>query len=85
MVVFVVLVMLEVLVVLVERPKICQKPKTAMEPSERIFLLLKLGLHSPDYESPLPKHQSFIILIRNVISRLKLMHQATQLVESSAK
>ncbi len=54
--------------------QILQKPKTAIEPPEKIFLLPKLGLHSPNYEKPLPKHQSFIILIRNAISGLKLMH-----------
>ncbi len=97
MVVFVVFVVLVVLVKrrkIYQRPKtlknrlknqILRRPKTAIEPPDRIFLLPKLGLHSPDYEKLLPKHQFFIILIWNVISGLKLMYQATPLVESSAK
>ncbi len=67
------------------KSQILQRPKTAIEPPEKIFLLPKLGLHSPDYKRPLPKHKYFIILIWNVISGSKLMYQATPLVESSVK
>ena len=56
-----------------------------MGPPEMIFLFPKLGLHSADYEKFLLKHQSFIILIWNVISGLKLVKRARSLVESSAK
>ena len=72
-------------VVLVERPKICQRPKTGMEPPEKIFFLPKLGLHSPNYKRSSPKHLYFIILIWGVISGLKLVHQTTLFVESQAK
>ncbi len=67
------------------KSQILPRPKTAMDPPEKIILLLKLGLLSSDYERYLLKQQSFIILIRNVISGLKLMYKPMPLVESSAK
>lgn len=65
----------------IETSKICQRSKLT-EPLEQIFLFFKLKQPFLAYKKPLPKHQSFIILIWKVISKLKIIYLAMPLVES---
>lgn len=59
-----------------------KKPDLINRTSETDFLIYKAKIAFSTYEKPLPKHQSFIILIRKVICGLKLIYLTMSLIES---